>query len=545
MNAVSITGSEELEVLSPSCIEIVQFLYADLPTKPWLNVTGLQHFAITAGERSGLPLSDVTLAQRLKQLGYATHMIGKWNLGYFKKEYTPTYRGFDTFLGYMNPFIGYYDHTHVDFTGLPKQPVFEGIDFYNGTSILKDRQGEYATHLFTETAENIIKNHNATQPLFLYLAHLAVHIGNFYKPLEAPAEVISKFKYIEDINRRIQAAMTSVLDDSVGAVFKALHAKNMLDNSIILFVSDNGGEVNPELRGHASNYPLRGKKQTFWEGGIHLPALIWSPLLNLDKPRISEQLMHVTDWLPTLYRAGGGDPADLGPMDGVDMWDALLGGSPSPRTEMLQNLDPIYGVSALRMGDMKLVNGSTGEGFDFWYGPSGLENFTEHTSYDWVFKDGSPVEDVLRENGMWIAQDPDEVYQRNRIKCKKPVPEEAYSSCKPTEKPCLFNITEDPCEYVNLADIYPDQRLGFLKHPSPSNSFHFIPDSVPAGFKLIPSPCIRPGPVPRVTAHSFIHASVADCDLVCLSFVFGPYGLSRLGSLVAVGVLTGILVAVD
>ncbi|GBN73448.1 Arylsulfatase J [Araneus ventricosus] len=294
------------------------------------------------------------------------------------------------------------------------------------------------------------------RPLFLYLAHLAVHIGNFYKPLEAPAEVISKFKYIEDINRRIQAAMTSVLDDSVGAVFKALHAKNMLDNSIILFVSDNGGEVNPEFGGHASNYPLRGKKQTFWEGGIHLPALIWSPLLNLDEPRISEQLMHVTDWLPTLYRAGGGDPADLGPMDGVDMWDAFLGGSPSPRTEMLQNLDPIYGVSALRMGDMKLVNGSTGEGFDFWYGPSGLDNFTEHTSYDWVFKESSPVEDVLRENGMWIAQDPDEVYQRNRIKCKKPVPEEAYSSCKPTEKPCLFNITEDPCEYVNLADIYPD-----------------------------------------------------------------------------------------
>ncbi|CAL1278119.1 unnamed protein product [Larinioides sclopetarius] len=228
-----------------------------------------------------------------------------WNLGYFKKEYTPTYRGFDTFLGYMNPFIGYYDHTHVDSTGLPRQSKFEGIDFYNGTSILKDRQGEYATYLFTETAENIIKNHNASKPLFLYLAHLAVHTGNFYKPLEAPAEVISKFKHIEDINRRIQAAITSIMDDSIGVVFRVLHAKNMLDNSIILFVSDNGGEVNPALGGYGSNYPLRGKKQTFWEGGIHLPALIWSPLLNLGKPRISQQLMHVTDWLPTLYKAAG------------------------------------------------------------------------------------------------------------------------------------------------------------------------------------------------------------------------------------------------
>ncbi|CAL1278117.1 unnamed protein product [Larinioides sclopetarius] len=348
---------------------------------------GLQHYAIKAGERSGLPLSDVTIAQRLKQLGYATHMIGKWNLGYFKKEYTPTYRGFDTFLGYMNPFIGYYDHTHVDSTGLPRQSKFEGIDFYNGTSILKDRQGEYATYLFTETAENIIKNHNASKPLFLYLAHLAVHTGNFYKPLEAPAEVISKFKHIEDINRRIQA---------------------------------------------------------------------------------------------------GGDPADLGALDGVDMWDALLDDSPSPRTEMLQNLDPVYGVSALRMGDMKLVNGSTGEGFDFWYGSSGLEGFTEHSSYDWIFKNGSPVENVLRKTGMWIAQNPDEVYQRNRIKCQKPVPEKAYSSCKPTEKPCLFNITDDPCEYVNLADKFPDMVKMMMDKIIEYNATAMEPQSKPNDHRADP-----------------------------------------------------------
>ncbi|CAL1278121.1 unnamed protein product [Larinioides sclopetarius] len=311
----------------------------------------------------------------------------QWNLGYFKKEYTPTYRGFDTFLGYMNPFIGYYDHTHVDSTGLPRQSKFEGIDFYNGTSILKDRQGEYATYLFTETAENIIKNHNASKPLFLYLAHLAVHTGNFYKPLEAPAEVISKFKHIEDINRRIQA---------------------------------------------------------------------------------------------------GGDPADLGALDGVDMWDALLDDSPSPRTEMLQNLDPVYGVSALRMGDMKLVNGSTGEGFDFWYGSSGLEGFTEHSSYDWIFKNGSPVENVLRKTGMWIAQNPDEVYQRNRIKCQKPVPEKAYSSCKPTEKPCLFNITDDPCEYVNLADKFPDMVKMMMDKIIEYNATAMEPQSKPNDHRADP-----------------------------------------------------------
>ncbi|GBM84150.1 Arylsulfatase B [Araneus ventricosus] len=90
------------------------------------------------------------------------------------------------------------------------------------------------------------------------------------------------------------------MDISVGRVFKALHDRDMLENTIFLFISDNGGEVDP-IRGHGSNYPLRGNKMTYWEGGVHLPAVIWSPLLNLDTPRISHQLMHVSDWLPTLY----------------------------------------------------------------------------------------------------------------------------------------------------------------------------------------------------------------------------------------------------
>ncbi|GBM39599.1 Arylsulfatase B, partial [Araneus ventricosus] len=95
----------------------------------------------------------------------------------------------------------------------------------------------------------------------------------------------------------------SVLDEGVGSVFRALHQKDMLKNSVFIFTSDNGGEVNKERDGQGSNYPLRGNKYTPWEGGIRLPAVIWSPLLNLSKPRIAQQLMHVSDWLPTLYTA--------------------------------------------------------------------------------------------------------------------------------------------------------------------------------------------------------------------------------------------------
>ncbi|GBO08658.1 Arylsulfatase B, partial [Araneus ventricosus] len=228
-----------------------------------------------------------------------------WHLGYQTREFTPTYRGFDSHLGYFAGYIDYYDHTIYEDTLLPNKPYYFGLDFHNGTEILKGQQGKYATHLFTETAEQIIRNHDTSKPLFLYLPHLAAHAGNLFKPEQAPPEVISKFKYIKDLNRRIHAAVISLLDDSIGTVFRALHQKDMLRNSIFLFVSDNGAEVNPKKGGYGSNYPLRGDKFTQWEGGIRLPAIIWSPLLNLEKPRIGQQLMHVTDWLPTFYRAAG------------------------------------------------------------------------------------------------------------------------------------------------------------------------------------------------------------------------------------------------
>ncbi|CAL1302038.1 unnamed protein product [Larinioides sclopetarius] len=284
-------------------------------------------------------------------------MVGKWHLGYMKKEYTPTHRGFDSHLGYFSGYIGYYDHTVLDTTNLANNPVYFGLDFRNGTEILKDQHGKYATHVFTETAEQIIRNHNTSKPLFLYLAHLATHAGNLFKPAEAPPEIISKFKYIKNFYRRIHA---------------------------------------------------------------------------------------------------GGDPHELGLIDGFDMWNTLLEDSASPRTDMLQNLDPIQGTSAFRLRDLKLVNGTTGTAYDFWHGPSGSEGFSDPSIFEWVFKNGSVVADVLKEMGLWIVEDPFDVYQRLRIKCQKPPPKDAYIACQADKNPCLFNITADPCEYKNIADQHPE-----------------------------------------------------------------------------------------
>lgn len=99
----------------------------------------------------------------------------------------------------------------------------------------------------------------------------------------------------------------SKLDDSVGEVVKALQDKNMLENSIIIFSTDNGGPAEGFNINAASNYPLRGVKNTLWEGGIRGAGLIWSPLINKGS-RVSHQMMHISDWLPTLIEAAGGSP---------------------------------------------------------------------------------------------------------------------------------------------------------------------------------------------------------------------------------------------
>lgn len=121
--------------------------------------------------------------------------------------------------------------------------------------------------------------------------------------------------------------MVSKLDDSVGSIVEALANKNVLSNTVVVFLSDNGAPtVAPAYFNWGSNYPLRGVKQTLFEGGIRGTALIYSPLL-VQSGRVSTDLMHITDWLPTLYSAAGGDIGLLDPdLDGIDQWSSLVSG---------------------------------------------------------------------------------------------------------------------------------------------------------------------------------------------------------------------------
>ncbi|KAL7630204.1 UNVERIFIED_CONTAM: hypothetical protein RMT77_019655 [Armadillidium vulgare] len=331
--------------------------------------TGMQHSVILGSEPRGLPLDFTIFPQYLKSLGYTTRMVGKWHLGNFRKDYTPTFRGFDSHYGYWEGMIEYYSHT------VALNATIDGYDFRRNMEVEYDGVGTYATDLFTEESVKIINEHNPSKPLFLYLPHLATHVATFSEngvPLQAPDEVIEMFSYIEDESRRKFAAMLWKLDESIGKVVEALKERKMLKDSIIVFSADNGGSAGGYERSGASNWPLRGTKNSMWEGGVRGSAFIWSSLLK--KPgRVSTEMMHISDWLPTLYNAIGGDLSDLHPTDGMNVWESLQGKSSSPRKEFVVNIDPVINGASIRDNEWKLLFNPSdiGEQYDGWFGPSG------------------------------------------------------------------------------------------------------------------------------------------------------------------------------
>ncbi|OXU27087.1 hypothetical protein TSAR_008392 [Trichomalopsis sarcophagae] len=229
--------------------------------------TGMQRGVLKGAEPRGLPLKEKLLPEYLRELGYRTHIVGKWHLGFYTKEYTPTYRGFESHLGYWTGHQDYYDHTAVE------EPYW-GMDMRRNMEPAWDLHGQYSTDVFTKEAVKLIKSHNASQPMFLYLAHAAVHSANPYNPLPVSDEIVDKIKIPEYKRRRFagRAGMTSAMDASVGSVIEALDKRNMLRDCLIVFSTDNGGPAEGFNLNAASNWPLRGVKDTLFEGKYRMSA---------------------------------------------------------------------------------------------------------------------------------------------------------------------------------------------------------------------------------------------------------------------------------
>jgi arylsulfatase A-like enzyme len=342
-------GTPNLDRLAKEGAQLEQFYVQPMctPTRAALMTGryplryGLQTGVIPNAGTYGVPTNEYLLPQMLKDAGYETAMVGKWHLGHAKAEYRPRQRGFDYFYGAL---VGEIDHFKHAAHGSP--------DWYRNNQPLKEEG--FDNSLFGEEAARVIEGHDGAKPLFLYLAFTAPHT-----PFQAPQEYLDRYKHIEDTNRRAYAAMISVLDDGVGKAITALEKKGMRDNTLVIFHSDNGGTKSSLFAGDtkvsgqlpADNGPYRDGKGTLYEGGTRVAAFVNWP--GRIKPGEVNGLLHVVDFYPTLAGLVGVELAKNKPLDGMDVWATLSEGRPSPRTEVVYNVDPTGG--AVRRGDWKLV----------------------------------------------------------------------------------------------------------------------------------------------------------------------------------------------
>jgi arylsulfatase A-like enzyme len=303
---------------------------------------GLQTLVIPTPGKYGLPTDERLLPQALKEAGYGTAMVGKWHLGHADRKYWPRQRGFDYHYGAVLGEIDYFTHSSSNVR-----------DWYRNNQPVKETG--YVTQLLGKDAVARIHEHDTKTPLFLYLAFTAPHA-----PYQAPKGYLDKYRHIADPTRRAYAAMISSMDDEIGRVIAALDKKKMRDNTLIIFMSDNGGNVSAMFSGDvdvsklklpADNGPYRGGKGMLYEGGMRVAALAnWPGRIKAGEVK---EMMHVVDMFPTLAELAGASARKGKALDGLNVWSSISEGKPSPRQEVVYNIEPFRG--GVRHGDWKLV----------------------------------------------------------------------------------------------------------------------------------------------------------------------------------------------
>jgi len=304
---------------------------------------GLQTAVILASHTYGLATDEWLLPQALKDVGYSTAIIGKWHLGHGDKKYWPRQRGFDYQYGPLLGEIDYYKHSSHDVKDW----------FRNNEPVVEEG---YSTTLLGNDAVKLIDSHDASSPLFLYLAFNAAHT-----PYQAPQEDVDRYANIEDPTRRTYAAMVTAMDAQIGRVVAALEKKGIRDNTLIVFHSDNGGTKNKMFAGDGDvskitipvdNGPLRDGKGSLYEGGTRVVALANWPGHIAAGSKV-EGMMHVVDMYPTLLGVAGATLGKNKPLDGIDVWKTISTGAPSPRTEIIYNIEPFR--AGVRENNWKLI----------------------------------------------------------------------------------------------------------------------------------------------------------------------------------------------
>lgn len=373
---------------------------------------------------TGIPRNMTVISARMKEAGYATHQVGKWDAGMATPDHTPKGRGFDSSLGYFHHANDYFNETSGS---CDKTPIVDLWDTDKPASTLNGTGTDhYEEALFRDRLLKIVSNHDPSTPLFLYFAPHIVHM-----PYEVPQEYLDKFDFIDNRLRQVYHAMVNYLDDVVGELVDALKTKGLWDNLLFITSSDNGGPVNSGKG--ANNYPFKGGKHTNWQGGVRVNAFASGGFLPESmRGQQTDGYIHIADWYATFCALAGVDPTDsaaekanLPPIDSMNMWPLISGEkTASPRVDIPLTL------TALISGEYKILVGDNRDAG--WTGPVYPNNTHPQGGIDTVEHCG--------DNG------------------------------------CLYNIVEDPEERVNLASKLPEVLKQMQTKLKQYQATHFNPD---------------------------------------------------------------------
>jgi arylsulfatase A-like enzyme len=323
-----------------------------------------EDYAVSPERILGLDTREITIAQVLKEAGYATAVFGKWDSGQLRR-YLPLQRGFDRFYGFVNTGIDYFTHERYGTPSMVRSNEWTTED-----------QGSYCTDLFAREALDFVED-NRERPFFLYLPFNTPHGASSLDPkIRGAAQATEEFKKLypqyEDTltqgQRYGQPAMVpsrskqtleylasvTAMDAAIGKLLGRLDELELRENTLVVFCSDNGGS------GPADNTPLRGHKAQMWEGGLRVPFLARFPG-RIPAGTVRDEFLTTLELFPTFTRLAGAKLPEGVEYDGFDMLPVLAGKSDSPRREMFWQR---RGDRAARVGHWKWVGGKNGGLFD-------------------------------------------------------------------------------------------------------------------------------------------------------------------------------------
>jgi len=354
---------------------------------------GMQYFMVESAIPWGLELNETTIAEVMSDNGYKTHMLGKWHLGHSTPRFLPTARGFDTFTGMLNGESYYWskrnpDHPHFKDFIASDRDCFWPYD--------EDDIHDYSTHQYRDMAVDIIDEHDVADPLFMYMSFQAVHDPfddvNGVHEFGIPAEYLdggmfAKIKSnVKGLKRQQYAMSLYIMDKAVNRIKTALQDRDMLNNTYIIFSSDNGGCH----AGGGKNGPLRGTKGSLFEGGVKVDSFIYSPALLPESTRGLQYngLFHISDWFPTVMQLANISfaPASGYELDGVshvDAWEGDQSSESYPREHVLYNYYTnvdfytfnmwVNGSFAVRDAQFKLMHTFNSTTYGAWYSTDSID----------------------------------------------------------------------------------------------------------------------------------------------------------------------------